>query len=352
MNDLAMAKYGMPVRELAFLTGKEVAMLLDLLPEEMRLLPSGLPVVKLKATEVRELLIRLGFVYPSLKLSVMNLKGGVGKTTTAVSIASRAVQYGVKTCLLDMDAQGSASLALGVIPDEDDPVFNDVWQNPGEMVPKALRQLDDSFYLLPSGLENSLLDVSLMNPVSQKKAVKGVCDVLSSMGFDLVIVDCPPSLGAAVISSSCAADMVLIPVASDAFSFRGVKLTVEEIKTIRETFGLGEIKFRVLATMVDRRQKLCESSMEKLKQTYGEYLMSGTIRTSTDYSKALEKRETVFASARKSHAREDYDIVVRNLLNFEKYFEPVKESDHGEQPGDGSERGNHQEEAATIRAAE
>lgn len=352
MSDAVMPKYAMPVRELAFLTGRAPEELYGLLPEDMRLLPSGMPITRLGAMAVREVMIRLGFVYPSLKLSVMNLKGGVGKTTTAVSLASRAVQYGVKTCLLDMDAQGSASLALGIVPEEGDPVFNDVWQAPREMVPKALRQLEDSFFLLPSGLENSLLDVSLMNPASQKKAVKGVCDVLSSMGFDLVIMDCPPSLGAAVISASCAVDTVLIPVASDAFSFRGVKLTLEEIKTIRETFGLGEVKFRVLATMMDRRQKLCESSLDKLKQSYGDYLLPGTIRTSTDFSKALEKRETVFASSRKSHAREDYDAVVRSLIGFDKYFEPIKESDHGEQLGEGCERGIPQEEAETVRAVD
>jgi chromosome partitioning protein len=317
MSDSRKEQYTMPVRELALLTGRTAEELLGCLPSD----PSDARISQLNPAECRSILEQMGVAYPFLRMSVINLKGGVGKTTTAVSLASRAVQFGYKTCLLDMDAQGSASLAMGVVPEEDAPVFNDIWQNPGEMVDKALVQLGQSFYLLPSGLENSLLDVSLMNPALQKKAVRCVCDVLQARGFDLIVIDCPPSLGAAVISSACASDLVLIPATSDAFSLRGVKLTMAEITTLRETFGLGGISFRVLATMIDRRQKLCELSLEKLKNLYGDLVLPRQIRTSTDYAKALERRETIFASGRKSYAREDYDAVAQCILGIDKYFE-------------------------------
>ncbi len=157
---------------------------------------------------VREYLTGLGFSYPFSVVAHINLRGGIGKTTSTISAASRACQYGFKTCILDMDPQGSSSLAFDALPGQEDPIFYDVWQKPSEMVMGSLKKIGDYLYILPSSLENALLDSSLMNPSSQKKAVRGVCDELKANGFDLVVIDCPPSLGIAVISSICAADTI------------------------------------------------------------------------------------------------------------------------------------------------
>ncbi len=247
----------------------------------------------------------------------MNLKGGVGKTTTAVTIASRAVEYGFRTCVLDLDAQASATLALGIDPKDDDKIFRDVWPAPDESLPNALHEIQEFFALLPSALENSLLDVDLAKPASQKRAVAGVCDVLRRAGFDLVIVDCPPSLGAAPISTACAADVIVVPAGNDAFSARGIELTMQEVAAIRETFGLGRVDVRVLSTMVDGREKLASVYLDALAQRYGPLLLPGFIRRSTEFSKALERRETVFAAPRASGPKEDYDRVTRALLGLD-----------------------------------
>jgi chromosome partitioning protein len=73
----------------------------------------------------------------------------------------------------------------------------------------------------------------------------GVCDALRTLGFDLVVVDCPPSLGAGPISAACAADVIVVPAGNDAFSLRGIELTMEEVATIRETFGLPPVTIRI-----------------------------------------------------------------------------------------------------------
>jgi chromosome partitioning protein len=278
--------------------------------------PAPTRVARLSPSVVREVLGAVGIPIPFRTVAVMNLKGGVGKTTSSVTIASRAAQYGFRTCLVDLDAQGSASLALDAVPGDGDPVFRDVWASPEDSVPPALRTIQEGLSILPSALENSLLDVSLLNPGHQKRAVAGVARALRTHGYDLVIVDCPPSLGAGPISAACAADVIVVPAGNDAFSLRGVELTLDEVATIRETFGLEPVRLRLLSTMVDGRETLSARYVEALARRYGDRLLPGFIRRSTEYSKALERRETVFASPRKSDAKADYDRATRALLDL------------------------------------
>jgi chromosome partitioning protein len=277
--------------------------------------PPG-PTDRLSPSVVREVRRASGVTAPFRVVAVMNLKGGVGKTTSVVTIASRAVQYGFRTCVLDLDAQASATLALGVEPAEGDLIFRDVWAAPAETVPKALHEVQEFFSLLPSALENSVLDVELVRPASQKAAVAAVCDVLGTLGFDLVVVDCPPSLGAASISAACAADTVLVPAGNDAFSLRGIELTMEEVAAIRKTFGLGPVDVRLLCTMVDGRETLSARYPAELAERYGEQLLPGVVRRSTEFSKALERRETIFAAQGRSGPKTDYDRATRALLGL------------------------------------
>lgn len=295
----------------------EMCRLLDRAPAEItRPSPPAGQTDRLSPAAAREVLRAAGVAMPFRTVAVMNLKGGVGKTTSVVTIASRAVQYGFRTCVLDLDAQASATLALGAEPADGDRIFRDVWEAPGEMVPKALHDVQEFFSLLPSALENSVLDVELVRPASQKGAVAGVCQVLRTLGYDLVVVDCPPSLGSASISAACAADVVVVPAGNDAFSMRGIELTMEEIATIRKTFGLGPVDIRLLCTMVDGRETLSARYPEALARRYGDRLLPGVVRRSTEFSKALERRETVFATHGTRGPKADYDRATRALLGL------------------------------------
>lgn len=265
---------------------------------------------------VKQYLSGSGIDYSSRVIVFANMKGGVGKTTSAVTIATRAVQYGFKTCILDMDSQGSASFSFNMMPGDDDPIFCDIWQNPESMVMGALKEIDENLFLLPSSLDNGLLDLNLINPASQKNAVAGVCQALKNNDFDLIIVDCPPSLGTAVISSVCAADIIAIPVCSDAFSIKGLQLVLSETESICATFHLDMPKIEILYTRFDKREGLSGELFRKLRSQYKEFFYSKPIRTSTEFSKALAKNETIFASPRKSNGKEDYDHFARHLLKL------------------------------------
>ncbi len=312
---MSAPKYTLTVDELGQLTGEARDALLANLRAQGLKRPG--PKTRLPSAAVRRYLAeQRGVDYSFRVVAAANLRGGIGKTTCCVTLASRAKQYGFKTCLLDLDAQGSASLAFDKMPEEDEPVFYDVWQKPGEMVMGSLKKVEDDLYLLPSSLENGLLDVSLINPAAQKNAVRGVCQELERGGFDLVVIDCPPSLGAAVISTICATDVLVIPLWSDAFSFKGVDLTLEEIESICDTFNLEPPTARLLFSRHDKREKLSARAIERLTTEYQELFVPSVIGTSTELSRALARKETIFASPRSSPVKTAYDQFARIILGL------------------------------------
>jgi chromosome partitioning protein len=311
-------KYILTTLELSNLTESNSAKVKNSLPKDYLVaLPgnkAGVP-----SPLVKEYLSGKGVDYSFRVIVFANMKGGVGKTTSAVSIATRAVQYGFKTCILDMDSQGSASFSFNMMPDEEDPIFCDIWQNPENLIMEAVKKIEENLYLLPSSLDNGLLDMNLINPASQKNAVNDVCQALKNNDFDLVIVDCPPSLGTAVISGVCAADIIVIPVCSDAFSIKGLQLVLMETQSICSTFNLEMPKIEILYTKYDKRTGLSKETFHNLSSQYEEFLFTRPIRTSTEYSKALEKNETVFALQKKSICKEDYDYFVKHLLQLNSF---------------------------------
>jgi len=311
----------------AFLTVSELAELTGRTPNQIHavLSENGLAggagyTQKIPPKLVREYLNKNGVDYSFRVLAHMNLRGGVGKTVSTVSLAMRASQYGFHTSVLDLDPQGSSSLAFDRIPEEEDPILYDILQNASEMTRGSLKEIQKSLFILPSSLDNSLLDSVLINPSLQKNTVKSVCDELERIGFDLVVIDCPPSLTGAVVSTVCAADVIIIPVGSDAFSFKGLELTLNEISSICKTFGIQEPTVRVLYTKYDRRERISQDALVRLQKDYPNFFIPIVIRTSTDYSKALEKRETVFTANRKGRAREDYDRFTRHILGIDPLF--------------------------------
>jgi len=267
----------------------------------------------------RQVLESRGHAFAPTVIAHMNLKGGIGKTTCTISTAARAAQYGYRTCVLDLDPQASATLAFDRVPEPEDPLFIDVWKEPRKMVEVAIREVHDGLWLLPSALENGLLDSSLANPRSQKHAVRKVCDELSRLGFDLILIDCPPSMSTASISSVCATDIVVVPVGCDAYSMRGLELTLSEIDSICDTYNVPVPRARILLSRYDGRERTARETNAILSERYSEALASAPIRVSTRFAQALQHRQTVFGEYRSSTAKTDYDRYIRDTLgiNFE-----------------------------------
>lgn len=274
--------------------------------------------VGIQQIAVKEYLKSFGFSYDKRIISHINLRGGISKTTASINLATRAYQYGFSTVLVDLDSQASATRNLGIDLTNNHPVFLDLWQD-NTKINDSIIQIQENFSLIPSSLDNGLLDSSLsQKPALLKSAVKKLCDTLYSMGFDLIVIDCPPSLGAAVVSTICAADYIVIPVGSDPDSIHGLRLCVNEIQSISSTFGIQEPQFKILFSRYDGREQLSFKILSSLAQdpAYQDKLLPGFIRTSSSVPKASHSRTPIFKEHKKSTAREDYDMYVREILDI------------------------------------
>ncbi len=263
---------------------------------------------------VRQQLQRHNLIGSNIIAAFINLKGGTGKTTSAVTFAQRSCHYGRRVCVVDIDPQASASFMLASQDLGEAASLIDIWDKPDEATTHLI-EINKELRLLPSSLDNSLLDLQLSKPGHQKNALRSCCSELLSNN-DLIVVDCPPSLGAGVISTICAADLLVIPTTADRFALRGIELTISETTAIAETFGLEPPKILILLTHYDRRIRMSKEVFSDLQKRYGDRVIGRPIRTSSNFAKALDARKTVFEISSAKKAQNDYDYMTRILLNL------------------------------------
>ena len=208
--------------------------------------------------------------------AICNQKGGVGKTVTAVNLGIGLAREGKKVLLVDMDAQGSLTASLGYQrPDQmentlatilgriilDEPV------SPGEGILHQAEAVD----LLPANIELSGLEVTLVNTMSRETILR---DYLNSVRdqYDVILLDCCPSLGMLTINALAAADQVLIPMQAHYLSIKGLEQLIRTISNVKRKINPGLEIAGILITMADLRTTYSREIIELLRNSYGDKL--------------------------------------------------------------------------------
>ena len=208
--------------------------------------------------------------------AICNQKGGVGKTVTAVNLGIGLARAGKKVLLVDMDAQGSLTASLGYQrPDQmentlatilgriilDEPV------SPGEGILHQAEAVD----LLPANIELSGLEVTLVNTMSRERILR---DYLNSVRdqYDVILLDCCPSLGMLTINALAAADQVLIPMQAHYLSIKGLEQLIRTISNVKRKINPGLEIAGILITMADLRTTYSREIIELLRNSYGDKL--------------------------------------------------------------------------------
>ena len=208
--------------------------------------------------------------------AICNQKGGGGKTVTAVNLGIGLARAGKKVLLVDMDAQGSLTASLGYQrPDQmentlatilgriilDEPV------SPGEGILHQAEAVD----LLPANIELSGLEVTLVNTMSRETILR---DYLNSVRdqYDVILLDCCPSLGMLTINALAAADQVLIPMQAHYLSIKGLEQLIRTISNVKRKINPGLEIAGILITMADLRTTYSREIIELLRNSYGDKL--------------------------------------------------------------------------------
>lgn len=254
---------------------------------------------------------------PARVISMINQKGGVGKTTSTVSLGAALAAYGRKVLLVDFDPQGALSVALGVPSHELDlTVYNllvDVNSNIDDVIIETeVPGLD----LVPSNIDLSAAEVQLVNEVAREMALaRALAPILDR--YDYVLIDCQPSLGLLTVNSLAASHSVIIPVACEYFALRGVALLMDTVQKVQSRINPRLRITGLLATMYDARTLHTREVLQRLVERFGDEVFHTVIGRTIKFADATAAGEPITVFAPASPGADAYRQLAREVVQRE-----------------------------------
>lgn len=250
---------------------------------------------------------------PARIIAMCNQKGGVGKTTTTINLAAAMVEYGRRVLLIDYDPQGALSAGLGIIAHEGTTIYNLMLNH--ELNPKdAIRHTKiDGLDVIPANIDLSAAEMTLVTEFDRERILKRILKKVQD-DYDLILIDCQPSLGLLTVNALTAAHGVIIPLAAEFFALRGVAILEDIIKRVQSTLNETLTLDGVLATMYDSRTLHSREVMDLLHEKFGEKVFRSVIARTIKFPDATRVAEPITSYAPTSDAAEAYRTVARELV--------------------------------------
>jgi len=247
-------------------------------------------------------------------LAVANQKGGVGKTTTAVSVAAALAEMGQRVLLVDLDPQGNATTGLGIDPRGLDRTMYDVLVR-GEPIEDAIEGTAvRNLFAAPSSLDLAGAEIELVSMFSrERKLAQALAQVRQD--YDFIFVDCPPSLGLLTVNALAAATEVLIPVQCEYYALEGVAQLIRNVMLVQEDLNPDLVISTIVLVMYDARTRLAEQVSQEVRAHFGDKVCETIVPRSVRLSEAPSHGLpiTVFdPGSRGAHA---YRKVAREILS-------------------------------------
>ena len=202
-------------------------------------------------------------------IAITNQKGGVGKTTTSINLASCIAVAERSVLLIDMDPQANATSGVGVNPKDNDISSYEVVLN-GVLALKAIIKTDvPNLDLMPSHIRLVGAEVELVSAISREVKLKNALDEIKDK-YDYIIIDCPPSLGLLTLNSLAAADSVLIPIQCEYYALEGLSQLLNTVHLVQKNLNKNLQIEGVVLTMYDNRLNLCNQVAEEVRDYFKE----------------------------------------------------------------------------------
>lgn len=225
---------------------------------------------------------KLGYV-----VAVANQKGGVGKTTTAINLAASLAALDREVLLVDIDPQGNASTGLGMDKrKEDGPSIGEVLLGEAALAEAVRSTQIEGLSLVPSTVALAGTSVELLDLEEKERRLEQACARYEGRPFDVVFVDCPPSLNLLTINALVAADAVFVPLQAEFFALEGLAQLIDTIRRVRARLNPRLQLLGVLLTMVDRRNRLSQEVEEEVRRYFGAQALRSVIPRNVRISEA------------------------------------------------------------------
>ena len=250
---------------------------------------------------------------PARIIAMCNQKGGVGKTTSTINLAAALARYGRRVLAVDFDPQGALSAGLGV-PAHDVPTIYDLMLGHVKDPREAIQHTStEGLDIIPANIDLSAAEVHLVSEVAREKILAGVLRKVAA-DYDVILIDCQPSLGLLTVNALTASHGVLIPLACEYFALRGVALLVETIDKVRDRLNPAIRLDGVLATMYDPRTLHSREVLERVVDAFGDQVFHTVISRTVKFPDATVAGEPITVFAPNSPGAEAYRQLARELI--------------------------------------
>ena len=253
-------------------------------------------------------------------ISVVNQKGGVGKTTTTVNVGIGLAREGKKVLLIDADPQGSLTASLGYEEPDDlritlATIMMDVINEEEISLEDGILHHQENVDLLPANIELSALEVTMGNVMSREMIMKEYIDAIRCR-YDYILIDCMPSLGMVTLNALSAADSVVIPVQAHYLPAKCMTQLLRTISKVKRCINPDLAIDGILLTIVDNRTNLAKSTVEALRQNFGSHIKiyKSQIPMAVKAAEVASKGESIFAYEPNSPVSKAYSEFTKEVL--------------------------------------
>jgi chromosome partitioning protein len=254
---------------------------------------------------------------------VANQKGGVGKSTTAVSLGAALAEMGRRVLVVDLDPQGNASTGLGIRHDERRVTVYDVLASDAPIMEAVVQTPVPNLFGVPSTIDLAGAEIELVSQFSREMKLRRAMQPLRDNGFDFVFLDCPPSLGLLTVNAMAAAEELIVPIQCEYYALEGLGQLIKNVRLVQQNVNPALRLSGIVMTMFDPRTKLSEQVVEEVRKYFGDRVYDTIIPRTVRLSEAPGFGQPITVYDPRSTGAKRYRELAGEVVHREPADEPV-----------------------------
>jgi chromosome partitioning protein len=246
-------------------------------------------------------------------LAIVNQKGGVGKTTTAINLSVALAELELKTLVVDLDPQGALSVGLGIEGSSLDQTIYTAMMEPGFDINRVVYPLQPFLDLIPANIELASAEMELIAEIRREYILQRVLDPIAR-GYHYILLDCPPSLGLLTINALTACNEALIPMQCEYFAMRGIRMLLQAIDWIKVRVNSDLQLGGILVTMYSTGTIHHREVLDEVRAVFGTKVFRSVIQKSIRFAEASVASQSLVEYAPEHKGTQSYRALAKEIV--------------------------------------